>query len=163
MTNAAANAYRHPGYYQLLEDSFNDQLSSVKRIILMDIKRTYSKEITQDIKDKMFRILYGYAKRNMEIGYCQGMNFMCYFFLKFGFNEEEVFWILVYIFEEVIPKNYYINMVPVIADIKMLRHMLSQRCPNLVAHIQELGVDLNFILIPWFVMAFTNMQNFEVR
>lgn len=128
----------------------------------MDIKRTYAKIITQDTKEKMLRVLYNYSKRNMEIGYCQGMNFICYYFLENGFTEEETFWILAHIIEQVIPKNYYINMVPIIADIKILRQMMKEKIPRLVKHIQDLNVDLNFLLIPWFVMVFTNIQNNDV-
>lgn len=153
---------RYKGYYDQLDENFNDQMLTSKRIIVNDIKRTYSTIITQDNKDKMLRILYSYAKRNMEVGYCQGMNFMCYHFLTEGFSEEETFWILAYIFEQLIPKNYYTNMVPIIADIKMLRHLMQEKYPKLVSHIQDLNVDLNFILIPWFIMAFMNIQNNEV-
>lgn len=159
LTNTIGNMERHKGYYQQLEENLNDHMLSSKRIIINDIRRTYASVITQDTKDRMFRILYNYAKRNMEIGYCQGMNFMCYHFLDTGYSEEETFWILAYIFEQLLPKNYYINMVPIIADIKMLKNMLNQKHADLVRHIQELNVDLNFLLIPWFVMSFTNLQN----
>lgn len=153
---------RYPGYYEMLNESYNHLMLPSKQIIFMDIKRTYASVITEDRKEKMLRILYNYSKRNMEIGYCQGMNFMCYYFLEVGYSEEETFWILVHIFENLIPKNYYINMVPIIADIKILRHMLNQKNIKLVNHIQDLSVDLNFILIPWFVMAFANVQNLNV-
>ena len=150
---------RHRGYYAQLEESFEGHMLSARRIILNDIKRTYASVITPYTKERMYRVLYSYAKRNMEIGYCQGMNFVCYHFLEAGFDEEETFWVLCYIFEQLIPKDYYINMVPVIADIKVLRHMLRERQPELVQHIQALSVDLNFLLIPWFLMSFTNLQN----
>lgn len=154
---------RYQGYYAQLNESFTGHMLPSKRIILMDIKRTYASIITEEMKEKMLRILYNYSKRNMEIGYCQGMNFMCYYFLDSGYSEEETFWILVHIFETLIPKNYYINMVPIIADIKMLRHMLNQKNIKLVKHIQNLNIDLNFILIPWFVMAFANIHNINVN
>ena len=154
---------RYRGYYASLEDSYGEHMQSAKRIIANDIKRTYANVASQATKDAMYRILYSYAKRNMEVGYCQGMNFMCYHFLHAGFGEEETFWVLAYIFEQLIPKDYYINMVPLIADIKVLRHILSERQPELVRHIQELSVDLNFLLIPWFIMSFTNLQNEQVR
>ena len=153
---------RHRGYYSQLEDSFTDHMHSAKRIIINDIKRTHASVITQDTKDRMFRILYNYSKRNMEVGYCQGMNFVVYHFLEAGFSEEEAFWILAYVTEQLVPKDYYINMVPLIADIKVLRQMLNQKQPRLVEHIQDLTVDLNFMLIPWFIMSFTNLQNDEV-
>ena len=162
LTDTVGNLGRYPNYYNNLNDTFNSHMLSSKRIIEMDILRTNADTITPEIKAKMRRILYNYAKRNMKIGYCQGMNFICFYFLSCGFTEEETFWILVYIIENLIPRDYYINMVPIISDIKMFRHILNEKCPKLVQQIQKISVDLNFILIPWFVMAFANIDNDEV-
>ena len=41
----------------------------------------------------------------MEIAYCQGMNFICYFLTEAGFDEEETFWMLCYIFEVIMPSG----------------------------------------------------------
>lgn len=154
---------RYKGYYEQLNESYSDYMHNSRRIIIQDIKRTHAVVITQEIRDQMLRILCSYSKRNMEIGYCQGMNFMCYHFLDSGFSEEETFWILVYIFEHLVPKNYYINMVPIIADIKMLKQILEQQHAIKVQHMVDLKADLSSLLIPWFVMAFTNIKNKEAR
>lgn len=153
---------RYYGYYSELGNNFNNYMPNTKHIIDMDIKRTHANIITPDIKNKMIRILYNYSKRNMEIGYCQGMNYMCFNFLQLGFEEEETFWILVNIFENLIPKNYYVSMIPIIADTKMLKYILNIKYPLLVKHIQDLNVDIDVILIPWFIMAFTNLPNLKV-
>lgn len=129
----------------------------------MDIRRTYANVITQEIKDKMFRILYTYAKRNMEMGYCQGINFIVYYLLEMKFNEERVFWILAYLVEHLIPKGYYGNMVPVISDIKLFKHILRLKKPKLIKHFQNINLDLNFFVISWFVTVFTNVKNLYVR
>lgn len=152
---------RYAGYYDHLNANFDDQLGDYKCIILSDIRRTHSDVLTQDSKDKMFRILHSYSKRNAEIGYCQGMNFMCYHFLELGFSEEQTFWILTYIFEQIVPKNYYINMVPVVADVKLFKHMLRVTNPELGRHLARLKCDLGYILIPWFIMAFVSIKNNE--
>lgn len=75
----------------------------------------------------MRRILIALAKRNMDLGYCQGMNFVCYYLIKMGFQEEEIFWLMTYCFENILPKNYYINMLPLIADIKLLKYILREK------------------------------------
>lgn len=154
---------RHRGYYEKLGESFNDQMHCSRHIIINDIKRTYAAVITERTRGQMLRVLFSYAKRNMEVGYCQGMNFICYYLLKVGFEEEEVFWLLVHIFEQLVPKSYYTSMVSIIADIKMLKQVLKQNNPKLVQHIQDLNADLGFLLIPWFVTAFTNVENETVR
>lgn len=72
----------------------------------------------------MFRILSALAKRNPKTHYCQGMNFMCAFFLELNLEEEEVFWIMAYLFDNIIPQDYYTNMIPLISDIKLLKFMI---------------------------------------
>lgn len=43
------------------------------------------------------------CKRNNEIAYCQGMNFICYFLIEIGFAEEEVFWLMCHLIENIMP------------------------------------------------------------
>jgi hypothetical protein len=163
ITEAEANIHRYPGYYQNLCENFSDQMLSFKKIILLDIRRTGAKEMTEETKDKMLRILWSFSKRNMEIGYCQGMNFICFFLLDMGFTEEQTFWMVCYIFERLMPNNYYVNMIPVIADIELFKIILEEYLPRLTTHLGKLSVDLNFMLIPIFVTAFTNIKNHYVR
>ena len=162
MTDTVANIDRYKGYYKQLQAVFDDQMQNVRRIIVMDIERTYAKYTSQETKNKMFRILYSYAKRNMDTGYCQGINFIVYYFLELGFSEERAFWMLVYIVDNLIPKGYYNSMAPLIADIRLFKYILSIKQPNLAQHLQKLQVDLNFFLIPWFIMIFTNIKNLYV-
>ena len=162
LTDSLANIDRFNNYYQDLQDCFNDQMLNVKNIIVMDIKRTYSKFTSQSTKDKMLRILYSYAKRNMDMGYCQGLNYICYYLLNFGFTEERVFWMLAYLVENLIPKGYYSTMVAVIADIRLFKYILKIKSPKLMKHFQKLSIDLNFFILSWFITIFTNIKNLYV-
>jgi hypothetical protein len=153
---------RYKGYYKELLTSFPTEMSSYKKIILHDIHRTGNKDLPESTRERMLRILFSFAKRNMEIGYCQGMNFLCYFLLEMGFEEETTFWIICYVFERLIPHNYLINMIPIIADIELLRMILDKHVPKLMNHLNALSVDLNFVLLPLFVTAFTSIKNFAV-
>ena len=36
----------------------------------------------------MRRVLIALLRRNSDIGYCQGFNFICYYLMKLGFEEE---------------------------------------------------------------------------
>ena len=124
----------------------------------MDIDRT-AQCLTLEVKQMMMRILFNFAKRNMEIAYCQGMNFICYFLIEMSFEEEEIFWILCYIFEHIMPHGYYINMTPVLADIEIFTEMLSEKLPFVHKEIVRKDFDLNFFLIPFFMTAFTSLKN----
>ena len=48
------------------------------------------------------------------------MNFIVNFLVMMQFNEEECFWIANELFEEIVPKNYYTNMLGVAIDIKLV-------------------------------------------
>lgn len=153
---------RYKDEYKNLQAVLNDQMRNVKRVIIMDIERTHARHTSQETKNKMFRILYSYAKRNMDTGYCQGINFIVYYLLELGFAEERVFWMLVFIVENLVPKGYYSTMVPLIADIRLFKYILHVKYPLLAQHFHELNIDLNFFLIPWFIMIFTNLKNLYV-
>ena len=153
--------HRHQGYYEELSNNYNTEMLSYKKIIVVDLKRTGTKETTESARETMLKILYNFAKRNMEIGYCQGMNFLCYFLLQMGFQEEQIFWVICFVFERLMPNNYYVNMIPIIADIDLLKMLLEEFLPHLMVHLAALGVDLNFVLLPLFVTAFTSIKNFK--
>lgn len=163
LTDTIPNMDRYRDYYQQIQSVYDDQMHNVRRVIIMDIERTYAKQTSHETKNRMFRVLYSYAKRNMDTGYCQGINFIVYYLLELGFSEERTFWMLVYIVENLIPKGYYSNMAPVIADIRLFKYILNIRHPELSLHFQHLNADLNYFLIPWYIMIFTNLKNLYVR
>lgn len=111
----------------------------------------------------MYRILTALAKRNQRTRYCQGMNFMCVFFLDLGLEEEEIFWIMAYLFDNVIPRDYYTNMIPLISDMKLLKFMIKQKFPHVFQFIRLHFIDLNLIFFPWFLVAFTQLRNMELK
>lgn len=161
-TDAIANGNRYPGYYESLQSIYDEQIANMAKLIKNDVDRTSVSTITREQKEALFRILFSYAKRNMRLGYCQGINSIAFFLLKRGFAEEKVFWIMVYILEVLIPQGYYTNMSAIISDISLFKHMLSIIRPNLVLHLRRNAYDLNCFLIPWFLMAFTGIDNEEV-
>lgn len=99
----------------------------------------------------------------MDLGYCQGMNFISYYLMKMDFSEEQVFWIMDYCFEYLVPKNYYINMIPLIADIKVFKYILKESLPKIYKVMQTLKIDLNFIVVSWFLLIFVEINNFELQ
>lgn len=83
-------------YKTLLKDETVEQ--STESVILRDIDRTFPKNAF--FKDKyglgqriLFACLKAYSKFNKEIGYVQGMGFLCGVFLTY-MDEESAFWML---------------------------------------------------------------------
>jgi len=41
------------------------------------------------------------------------------------FEEEQIFWIITYLIERLIPKNYFTDMLPLLADTKLLVYIVK--------------------------------------
>ncbi len=59
------------------------------------------------------------------------MNFVVNFLIIMQFEEEEIFWIAVELFEEILPKNYYTNMQGIAVDLKILEAFLKIKRPQI--------------------------------
>ena len=81
-------------------------------------------------------VLSTFVKRNPTIGYCQGMNFIVGNLLKY-IDEEESFWIFVSITENILPIDYYSDMMGILVDQKVFEALLTERFPKMVAHMQN--------------------------
>ena len=65
----------------------------------------FLKDIYQD-SNQLRRILYSICIRN-SMGYAQGLDYIALFFTAFFHNEEDVFWLLSAILENLIPNDFY--------------------------------------------------------
>ena len=67
----------------------------------------------------MRHVLTAFIMRNPTVGYCQGMNFLCARLLT-CLDEEQAFWVLCQIIEELLPLDYFSNLIGVLVDQKVL-------------------------------------------
>lgn len=162
LTEVTGNIARYPNYYASLHSAFPGQLLEFERLIWLDVERT-SPFLIPDQKATLHRILFAFVKRNMEVSYCQGMNFLANFFLSNGFGEEEIFWIICHLLEQTVSLSYYINLIPVFVDVEIMTDMLKEMHPDLVSHVSKCQFDLNFILIPLMVTLLSSIKNQRVK
>ena len=98
-----------PGYYEeLLLAGDDDPL--IMSQIEMDIGRTLTDNIffrKGPGVHKLKQVLVAYARRNVAVGYCQGMNMIAASLLLIMPTEEDAFWVLVSIVENILPKTYF--------------------------------------------------------
>lgn len=87
---------------------------------------------------------------------------MAYFLTK-GFTEEvksvlkqECFYILSHLLEEIIPVEYYTNMISLTADINILLVLLSEKMPRLLSHFRRNQFELPMVLVEMFITIFTS-------
>lgn len=101
--------FKNDYYVKLVRDSDTMNSTEMKQIEL-DIRRTFghsrTKISTPEGLNALRRVLRAYSIRNPAIGYCQGLNFLVGFFLL-ELKEENVFWLLSCICEDLYPGYVY--------------------------------------------------------
>jgi len=70
--------------------------------------------------------------------------------------EEETFWILTFIIEELMPREYYTNMLSLKADMKIAAQILFLKERKLLSHLREHQVDLSLLMVESFLTLYTN-------
>lgn len=149
----------YPGYFDSLSRCFEGVFEDSRNIILKDVRRTANCQKDPVHFDRVYRILMSYAKRNPEIGYLQGFNFIVDFFLTQEFSTEETFWMLVFVIEDLLHKQYYASFFPMFADIKFFKYMLYHLDHKVFKYMADEGFDLFFILHKWFLLHFMDISN----
>lgn len=61
--------------------------------------------------------------------------------------------------EEVVPKDYYTNMVSLTADINVLILFLNEKLPHVFTHLRKLHFELPMVLVELFITVFTTNRN----
>ncbi len=95
--------------------------SPSKHDIEQDLHRTFpnDEEFTEEKLTSLRNILLAYSMRNREVGYCQSMNFLAAFIMmQYGDGEEQAFWLLASLIENILPPRYYTSdMKDILIDI----------------------------------------------
>lgn len=83
------------------------------------------------------------------------MNFLAGLLLLF-MEEEDVFWCLGAMVEDLLPGYFSLSMVAAQVDQLVFRHLVRQKFPQLDAHLGRLGVEVSAVVSPWLICAFVN-------
>ncbi len=163
---SGALSRRVPGYYADLvsRSSTNDDPSVVSQID-MDINRTLTDNIyfrRGPGVHKLSEVLRAYARRNPDVGYCQGMNLITANLLLIMPSAEDTFWILCSIIEHILPQGYYDHsLLASRADQQVLRQYVTQVLPRLSQHLEEMSIELEALTFQWFLSVFTDCLSAE--
>lgn len=162
---SGASALRMPGYYdELVANTSIDDVDVVNQI-RMDIPRTLTDNIffrKGQGMQKLEEILMAYARRNPEVGYCQGMNMITANLLLIMPTAEDAFWVLVALVEHILPDKYYdSSLLASRADQTVLRHYVGSILPQLSTHLENLSIELEALTFQWFLSIFTDCLSAE--
>lgn len=158
---------RHgPDYYQSLLEPNRPQSSSApkkplnpsSKQIELDLLRTLPNNKHFETLDssgtvRLRRVLTAYSEHNPKVGYCQGMNRLAAVALLV-LPEEEAFWCLVTIIENIMPQGYYNDLWLAQVDSNVVMDFLAIKMPDLSDHFKHYGVDLS--LFAWFLTIFVD-------
>ena len=112
---------------------------------------------------KLNEVLLAYARRNPDVGYCQGMNLIAANLLLVTPSAEDAFWLLASIIETILPVGYYDHsLAGSRADQQVLRAYVADVLPRLSAHFDALSIDLETMTFQWFLSVFTDCLSAEV-
>lgn len=130
----------------------------IRQQIEKDLTRTFEGECTRVNsavgKSWLKNILGAYSISNSSIGYCQSMNFLAACLLMY-LDEEDAFWMLSVICEE-LAEGYYTPGLPGLqVDIRVLADLLRSLHPELWSLLQQCEVPLDLICSQWLMGLFS--------
>ena len=161
---------QNKGQYKKLVKAFNIMLKRkhpfylyMERKISVDLNRSFNQKIkTSEENIRQLRdILYAFTVRNVSLNYCQGFNTLVAYFLQMtNFKEEESFYLLLVIMENILPYDYYLHGVGIEAELNILNILLEKFEPDLIKHLNS--IEGGIILYIIFTRFVTSLMIFEV-
>lgn len=162
ITGARKKMIENEGYYQTILDVHKDQESRAKVQIELDLSRTFPDHEFFDTEDavgrqQMRRVLVAFSWRNPYVAYCQSLNYIVGFLLL-HFEEEQAFWMLVVILEEILPANFYSPQLKGLrVDGKVFDQLIKDRLPRLHQHFNNISLDTTTFISGWFMRLFVDV------
>ncbi|KAJ8247641.1 hypothetical protein GJAV_G00248600 [Gymnothorax javanicus] len=150
----------HPERYKEMLEKSRSSPHPASRQIQLDLHRTLNgnqrfSSPSDPAIQQLHRVLLAFTWQNPTIGYCQGLNRIAALALLVLQNEEDAFWCLVAVVETIMPQDYYSKTLAASqADQRVLRDLMLEKLPRLIAHLDELQVDLTLITFNWFLVVF---------
>lgn len=190
-SGATKKLQENPGRYSLfLEIAENDTENEYADAIQKDLHRTFpdnshfaceiqkedgSTTMAPDSNEKIQQlrhVLLAFSVHSPSIGYCQSLNFLAGFMLLF-LNEEEAFWMLVTIVQDIFPQNMFdTTMEGANIEQTVLMMMVYEKMPGVWAKIgskkcfweceqsEELP-SITLLTSHWFLTLFINILPVE--
>ncbi|XP_017773688.1 PREDICTED: small G protein signaling modulator 3 homolog [Nicrophorus vespilloides] len=153
-------------YKEIVKMSSNDSLMTSKQIEkdllhTMPTNACFSNINSTGIP-RLRRILRGIAWLYPDIGYCQGTGMIAASLLLL-LEEEDTFWIMVTIVEDLLPASYYSStLIGIQADQRVLRTLIGSYLPAIDETLKNHDIELSLITMHWFLTLFANVVHMKI-
>jgi cell division septation protein DedD len=132
---------------------------AVEDQIRVDLHRTFPENDRWSNPDShrvLERVLLSYAKHNPSTGYCQGMNFVAAFLLLVVTDEEDAFWVLCALLDDISPPDIHAaDIRGTIVEYGVLHDVVAKIEPKVGKHLEACDVELVMIASKWLLCFFT--------
>ncbi|CAE7784161.1 EVI5 [Symbiodinium pilosum] len=124
--------------------------------IVRDINRTFPKHVLYRDKQglgqqQLLNVLRAYSVFNAEVGYCQGMGFICGVLLMY-MGEDDAFLMLISLLENYRMSGLFMPNLPLLNKyFFQLQRLLEMNLPHLYEHLAEQGVEPTMYASQWFM------------
>lgn len=131
-------------------------------VIAADVQRTFPGHPYFSDTDvgiyKLTNVLHALCWRNPLLTYCQSFNFLAAFLLLVLDDEERAFWLLVYVFEALLPNDFYgETLIGANVEQAVLEHLVDKRLPRVAAKFRSAGLQVHTLVANWIMSLFVNV------
>ncbi|CAI9772600.1 unnamed protein product [Fraxinus pennsylvanica] len=146
-------------YYKDLTSAVQDKVTPATKQIDHDLPRTFPGHPWLDTPEghaTLRRVLVGYSFRDSDVGYCQGLNYVAALLLLVMKTEEDAFWMLAVLLEDVLVNDCYTNNLSGChVEQRVFKDLLTKKCPRIAAHLEAMEFDVSLVCTEWFLCLFS--------
>ncbi|XP_049934843.1 uncharacterized protein LOC116256970 isoform X4 [Nymphaea colorata] len=154
-------------YYADLIKAVTDKVTPATLQIDHDLPRTFPSHPWLDTPEghaSLRRVLVGYSFRDSDVGYCQGLNYVAALLLLVMKTEEDAFWMLATLLENVLVNDCYTdNLSGCHVEQRVFKDLLSKKCPRIATHLEAMGFDVSLVATEWFLCLFSKSLPSEMK
>ncbi|KAE9614665.1 hypothetical protein Lal_00036203 [Lupinus albus] len=146
-------------YYDDLTKAVEGKVTPATRQIDHDLPRTFPGHPWLDTPEghaALRRVLVVYSFRDSDVGYCQGLNYVAALLLLVMKTEEDAFWMLAVLLENVLVNDCYTNNLSGChVEQRVFKDLLVKKCPRIASHLEALEFDVSLVTTEWFLCLFS--------
>ena len=155
-SGAMFKAASNPFYYKNLLNQSKDENTQAMDDIEKDLHRSFPEHPyfqNENGINSLRNVLVAYSFHNPIIGYCQSMNIVCALLLLY-LDEEDCFWLLCTICDDILPNYYNRAMIGSSVDVHVLELLLKKYQPEIYNHLTNINFPTSLVCQPWLLCLF---------